>query len=1066
VGVGPRATTAAASLIGRWGPSLLILAATAVHAGCATAREPVKDDEAMARARCNRPEDIARGCTPLTPEDAAAKWFPPSPVDYFPGMDQVVVSPGAVTDDSSGGEYKKGEYKKKVDTLQTPVYQLLDKNDPALRDPPAVLTEPYLTEGEIKGRNAWMMWAGGNEGFWNWLSTEFGFIDLLTLIDTRQRARRFADAGMINEPGMTQAGEADEFGLWLDQPIDPDVRAWRRDYLKKAFASGSSTSGPGGSYGSYGSSAAHDERQSHEHPAAGAPTSVEAAPSGGAYGKDAAYGNYAGKVPPPAVYGLSSGVIGLRLFPNPHFDAKARRAWDEARKQSEDPIRNPALVRPYRVGMACAFCHTSFHPLKPPRDLTAPQWENISGNIGAQYLRPRAVFGNLLPKDNFIYHVLDSQPPGTIDTSLIASDNLNNPNTMNAVFKLPQRAIISFLNPKEKISATSATQPSLWRHPEANPPAGADDVTPEYWRQLFEKLKLGDELRDSNNDLRPGPRRTPRILLDGADSIGGWGALARVYLNIGTHWEHWNQLHLPVAGFRPQEPFRIDSVAKHSVYWHATQLRVPHLRDYFLKVTPAMPLVEAKTIVDPAPAPAPSTDAAATGATEATGASGATATAAQPAEAADRLKDRFKHIDTSKLALGRKVFARNCIVCHSSIQPDERFAEMEKFAQAGEFWDHDPARWLSDPEYLRWAEKEVEKPDFWRLNYLSTDYRIAVNLVETNSCRALATNALTGHMWQDFASESYRQMPSVGSIGYFNPFLGKDDGRAFFSPGHHTAPGVPSGGGGPGFYRVPSLVSIWATAPFLHNNSLGLFNNDPSIDGRLAAFDDAIRKLLWPSRRLQSSSYNDATRNSLRRDHGLIWRTTQETYLHFDSAYVPRVLGMQAPIVRMLRDRLPWIREIPRKYWPLPSGVLFLVALVVLWRASRLLTRLIGYAVILIAVLAGGLIYFLNGGAGDLHIGPIPAGTPVNLIANVNPEADPDKLKRALRVATETLTEIESTQVPAEERWKRLTDRIAPELIAVSKCPDLVMDRGHDFKWFKQMTDADKNALIELLKTF
>ena len=457
-----------------------------------------------------------------------------------------------------------------------------------------------------------MMWAGGNEGFWDWLSTEFGFIDLLTLIDSRQRAGRFATAGIINEPGMTQGAGPDEFGLWLDQPLDPEVRAWRRDYLAKAFQS---IAKPGPTAGTYALATGHDEAQPHGHAGGADATAGYGRAAGTAkYGEDGEYGKYAGgKAPPPDVYGISSGVVGLRLYPNPRFDAKARQAWDAARERKEDPIRNPALVRPYRVGMACAFCHASFHPLKPPRDLTAPQWENISGNIGAQYLRVRAVFGNLLPRDNFIYHLLDSQPPGTIDTSLIASDNINNPNTMNAVFKLPQRAVVSFLNPRESISATSATQPSLWRHPEANPPAGATDVTSEQWRQVFETLTLGPELRDSNN----ANRRTPRILLDGADSIGGWGALARVYLNIGTHWEHWNQLHLPVVGFRPQEPFRIDAVAKHSVYWHATQLRVPYLRDYFLKVTPAMPLVEARTLADPASADATGAMAPPPGATAA-----------------------------------------------------------------------------------------------------------------------------------------------------------------------------------------------------------------------------------------------------------------------------------------------------------------------------------------------------------------------------------------------------------------------------------------------------------------
>ena len=45
-------------------------------------------------------------------------------------------------------------------------------------------------------------------------------------------------------------------------------------------------------------------------------------------------------------------------------------------------------------------------------------------------------------------------------------------------------------------------------------------------------------------------------------------------------------------------------------------------------------------------------------------------------------------------------------------------------------------------------------------------------------------------------------------------------------------------------------MSIWATAPFLHNNSVGLYNGDPSVEGRLAAYQDGMEKLLWPERRL------------------------------------------------------------------------------------------------------------------------------------------------------------------------------------------------------------------------
>ena len=47
-----------------------------------------------------------------------------------------------------------------------------------------------------------------------------------------------------------------------------------------------------------------------------------------------------------------------------------------------------------------------------------------------------------------------------------------------------------------------------------------------------------------------------------------------------------------------------------------------------------------------------------------------------------------------------------------------------------------------------------------------------------------------------------------------------------------------------------------------------------------------------------------------------------------------------------------------------------------------------------------------------------------------------------------------------------MRDKIVPPLVKVSKCPDFVMDEGHYFKWFDSMSDEDKNALIELLKTF
>ena len=89
------------------------------------------------------------------------------------------------------------------------------------------------------GRNTWMMWCAGNEGFWDWLATDsLGFIDLLKLVDSRNRNDRFESGGLINEPGMGQSSEPvdHDFGLWLDTPLAILASGWRSDkYLARTF---------------------------------------------------------------------------------------------------------------------------------------------------------------------------------------------------------------------------------------------------------------------------------------------------------------------------------------------------------------------------------------------------------------------------------------------------------------------------------------------------------------------------------------------------------------------------------------------------------------------------------------------------------------------------------------------------------------------------------------------------------------------------------------------------------------------------------------------------------------
>ena len=56
-------------------------------------------------------------------------------------------------------------------------------------------------------------------------------------------------------------------------------------------------------------------------------------------------------------------------FPIPHFDEKAAKKWDPVRYYNDPKYYlSKDLVRPYRVGMSCAFCHVGPNPIKPPAD--------------------------------------------------------------------------------------------------------------------------------------------------------------------------------------------------------------------------------------------------------------------------------------------------------------------------------------------------------------------------------------------------------------------------------------------------------------------------------------------------------------------------------------------------------------------------------------------------------------------------------------------------------------------------------------------------------------------------
>jgi hypothetical protein len=561
------------------------------------------------------------------------------------------------------------------------------------------------------------------------------------------------------------------------------------------------------------------------------------------------------------IYGKPSGILGFRLFPNPAFDGEARRKWDGNRYLNDSHYySNNALVRPYRVGVACGACHIAPNPVHPPADPENPQWEDLASAIGNQYIREGKVFAPNVTKGGFFYEELAAQPPGTSDTSRIATDHINNPNAINPIFLLAERERIAV---NEKMSGGTLSLPN-------------------------EKPEMA----------------VPHILKDGADSIGVPGATIRVYVNIGMFSEYWLTRHNRLIGLVPQKPFEIPYAQKHSVFWRSTEERVGNIAAFFRKLQPFR-------------------------------------LAAAPGGTASLTSD------ATVLNRGKEIFAESCADCHSSKQPP---AGVDPHSTEGKAW----------------FRAAVMKSDFLENNFLSNEKRYPISEIETNSARAFGTNAKAGHVWDNFSSQTYKEIPAIEAREFYNPF---DEAHPIkFDPKAKNT--------GPGYYRVPSLVSLWSSAPFLHNNALGTFTGDPSVAGRLQAFNDAAEKLLWPDKRLGKNS---------------IWRTQDECYLHLRKEFVPRA-------IQGLADT-----------------------------------------------------------DGYVKLGPIPKGTPINLLANLEPN-----IEQIIKISNDLLASRAQALRPEAARERLM--KASSEMIAASKCPDFIEDEGYYFG--SDLPDPDKRALIEYLKTF
>jgi hypothetical protein len=429
-----------------------------------------------------------------------------------------------------------------------------------------------------------------------------------------------------------------------------------------------------------------------------------------------------------------------------------------------------------------------------------------------------------------------------------------------------------------------------------------------------------------------------------------------------------------LIGGKPITPIQISDARKNSRYWEATEAQTPNLARFFLKTTASHKLKDAPG------------------------------------------GDRYLTTNAPLLLRGKEVFAERCAGCHSSKLPVPAVG-LDPHGCAGpgyldcwnKYWN-----WTKTDEFKREIKKIVFADDFLEDNFLSTDMRIPVTLLETNACSPLATNAIENNIWDNFSSRSYKDLPSVEAITVHHPVTGKP--RLYQMPA-----------GGRGYTRPASLVSLWSTAPYLLNNSVGKFNPSPSVDARMQSFQNSIEQMLWPEKRDRDSVLGDKV-------PGVIDRTSTRSYLRIPKGFLPD----------FLQDIEQLEEKIPPDVQPLPD----------IFNAS------------------------------GLEIGPIPKGTPINLLANLNVLPDDAgvidrflhkrklvhlliKIKQALKALPKNATDEEARSVFLEK------DVVEP-LLELSKCPDFVVNRGHYFgtdhlkkeENVPGLSDEDKRALIEFLKTF
>lgn len=473
----------------------------------------------------------------------------------------------------------------------------------------------------------------------------------------------------------------------------------------------------------------------------------------------------------------SSGVLGYRkYYGETVMDGSGSVVYDpRTAPYEEDEIKqNKRFV----IGHPCVQCHVAFDPTNPPQNPNEPEWRNLSATIGNQHTRQPEAFFQGVPEDHLANQILMAGRLGTIDTSLVASDWMNNPGTQNK--------IMDFQN-----------------------------------KRIFEHVMKDPVTGDIST------ARTRHVLKGGEDSVGEHLALIRVYINIGLCTEECWVPNFPYSGQligqgNKQSPMRIMQCANECDAWNYADAKMDDLAAFLITGGPTYLLASIEV---------------------------------DGTEGAD-------FIDLAKVPHGRKVFARECASCHSSkMAPENIRADKNALAKFYEghvfgkedYWQHEftedernspafQARYLTTDKGGVTRPTQFVADGVFGQDWLSNDELIAMDIIGTNSCRAMHDNHNQGHIFEEFSSETYKNAASPGSVPRVLNLL--VPGLGGMQLGEREIEG------GPGYLRNFSLLSVWATAPFLHNNAIGEVTflpdgaPDYTVKGRIEQFELAYEELM------------------------------------------------------------------------------------------------------------------------------------------------------------------------------------------------------------------------------